>query len=380
MNKLMGIMISLLLVCSGLPANASAVEDETATYLTLDEFSTDYNGESTVLQITDGDITEFKELTNSIPDIYTEFLSNNGIIVLRTEEKISNNILDEQLGVQFKELANNESDYTENSTDPGINIATIYYKHNNIMVVHQINVGSNDMTDPQPLISEVINEARLKQNSVLPVTRSAGYDAECVLIGERDYTYTREPKGKFEADYDCYTVQSYNNKDYYIIKCNSTGMPGADLAAGDSNFNSKYKGEEIVISISSGTSSVTRDAYGPTRTVSSGSFSVELGASLDAEKVLGISAAGSYIWNLEDTSVDVSLSSAGAEWDFSLTKGAKEASCSVLPGITFACPYNKANISVTTSASYTLDSWDTLNEVISLNKTFTCSPTTVSGS
>lgn len=48
------------------------------------------------------------------------------------------------------------------------------------------------------------------------------------------------------------------------------------------------------------------------------------------------------------------------------------------PGINFQCPSNKSSVSVTANASYTLDSWDSGREEISLNKSFTCYPDRVS--
>ena len=50
--------------------------------------------------------------------------------------------------------------------------------------------GSNDTVDRNALIEEVISE--VKDNQAQPIaTRASGS-----LIGEKDYTYTREPKGK----------------------------------------------------------------------------------------------------------------------------------------------------------------------------------------
>ncbi len=48
------------------------------------------------------------------------------------------------------------------------------------------------------------------------------------------------------------------------------------------------------------------------------------------------------------------------------------------PGINFQCPSNKSSVSVTANASYTLDSWDSGREEISLNKSSTCYPDRVS--
>ena len=76
--------------------------------------------------------------------------------------------------------------------------------------------------------------------------------------------------------------------------------------------------------------------------------------------------------------IDVSVSTSGVTWNTALSGGAQKAAFTFKPGINFQCPSNKSSVSVTANASYTLDSWDSGREEISLNKSFTCYPDRVS--
>lgn len=71
-------------------------------------------------------------------------------------------------------------------------------------------------------------------------------------------------------------------------------------------------------------------------------------------------------------------STSGVTWNTALSGGAQKAAFTFKPGINFQCPSNKSSVSVTANASYTLDSWDSGREEISLNKSFTCYPDRVS--
>lgn len=211
--------------------------------------------------------------------------------------------------------------------------------------------------------------SEVKDNQAQPIaTRASGS-----LIGEKDYTYTREPKGKMTAYYDVYTVQNFNSRDHYIIKANVTGMPGCDLGGA---YETKYQGEDLDVTLSTSSSSVTVDDYGPERVANTGSVGVNVGGTLgeDISLELGLS----WTQNTTDTNIDVSVSTSGVTWNTALSGGAQKAAFTFKPGINFQCPSNKSSVSVTANASYTLDSWDSGREEISLNKSFTCYPDRVS--
>ena len=134
------------------------------------------------------------------------------------------------------------------------------------------------------------------------------------------------------------------------------------------------RGFDVTLSTSS--SSVTVDDYGPERVANTGSVGVNVGGTLgeDISLELGLS----WTQNTTDTNIDVSVSTSGVTWNTALSGGAQKAAFTFKPGINFQCPSNKSSVSVTANASYTLDSWDSGREEISLNKSFTCYPDRVS--
>ncbi|MFV0343804.1 MAG: hypothetical protein ACK5JH_13100 [Anaerocolumna sp.] len=343
---------------------AYALDVETEK-VTLTEFANIQN-EGSILQVTEDEIAEFESIKAENNNIYQDFLGNGGIIVLLKDGGTVS--LDNALDIPFtSEDAETNNKNEAFVSDLGTDVAAIYYMHQGAFGVHEINIGSQDKFD-YAVVEEVINDIREKQTTEVAKASDSG-----TYLGERDYTYTRQPKGKLNASYEFYTVQNYYSKDYYIVKANVTGMPGCDLG---SPYETKYQGEEMNVSLSSRSTSVTRDAYGPSRTIGSSSYSVDLGLSFEEEITLSLGL--SYSRNIDDTDIDVSLSSSGAEWDVTLTEDAQEDSFNFEPGITFDCPDNKASISISTYSSYTLDSWDTAQEVISLSKTFTAYSTSLS--
>lgn len=153
----------------------------------------------------------------------------------------------------------------------------------------------------------------------------------------------------------------------------ATGMPGCDLGGA---YETKYQGEDLDVTLSTSSSSVTVDDYGPERVANTGSVGVNVGGTLgeDISLELGLS----WTQNTTDTNIDVSVSTSGVTWNTALSGGAQKAAFTFKPGINFQCPSNKSSVSVTANASYTLDSWDSGREEISLNKSFTCYPDRVS--
>ncbi len=365
MKKILASCLVLLISMNLGVSTLAAVSTENA--FSLDAIFNE-NLKDGILHLTENDMDEFNNIIISSPETIDNFLNTDGIIVVSGDESSEPAVLDEQLGVSFHEVDSmNARSVVTNDADSGIDIATIYYKHSGVFAVHEINIGTNDTTDREALIEEVLNEVRNDQ--LQPQVAASGTGS---LIGERNYTYTREPKGKMTAYYDAYTVQDLNSQDYYMIKAVVTGMPGSDLGG---SYETKYQGENMKVTLSSSSTSVTRDSYGPERTIGSSSYSVNIGATFGKE----ISGDLGLSWTktISDTDIDVSLSSPGATWTANLTGEAQKYGFSFEPGISMACPSNKSSISVTANASYTLDSWDTLEETISLNKSFTCTPTSV---
>lgn len=103
----------------------------------------------------------------------------------------------------------------------------------------------------------------------------------------------------------------------------------------------------------------------------------ELSTDEKAEVLVGTEYAIEIPSSMADNT-DVSVSTSGVTWNTALSGGAQKAAFTFKPGINFQCPSNKSSVSVTANASYTLDSWDSGREEISLNKSFTCYPDRVS--
>lgn len=100
----------------------------------------------------------------------------------------------------------------------------------------------------------------------------------------------------------------------------------------------------------------------------------ELSTDEKAEVLVGTEYAIEIPSSMADNTVAIS----GVTWNTALSGGAQKAAFTFKPGINFQCPSNKSSVSVTANASYTLDSWDSRREEISLNKSFTCYPDRVS--
>lgn len=367
MKKLLSFLLIFSLFFTLNLSPQAYANDAEADIVTLKEFSRVQIHDGAILQLTEDEIPTFEEIKDENDGIYQDFLNDGGIIVLLKNGGTAS--LDEALEIPFTAATIDMSNDEENVIiDEGIDVATIYYMHRGAFGVHEINIGSEEEFD-YAIVEEVIDGIREKQeNEMITMASDTG-----TYLGERDYTYTRQPKGKLNASYQFYTVQDYYSKDYYIVKANVTGMPGANLG---SPYEKKYQGEEMNVSISSSSTSVTRDAYGPSRTIGSSSYSVDIGASFDKNIIFNLGL--SYSRNIEDTDIDVSLTPSGAEWDVTLKSQAQKYAFNFEPGITFDCPSNKASISISTYSSYTLDSWDTAREVISLSKTFTAYPNSLS--
>ena len=354
MKKLFAYVVVAVMMCSMLSVVASAnssVNEVNVQYIT----SGDYDAEQV-----------------------KSFLKNGGIIV---DTRIGNHqSIAEDFGIAFSVAANVES--RSASDDSGKDIATLYYKYGNgIDGVYIINIGSNDVVDQDALISEAIGEIRERQDASDVIaaetinvgaseTAESTYTAK--VLGTFDVTTTREPKGKLNASYKVYTVQNYSQKDYYIIKATVTGYPGCVLG---SAYESKYQGEGMYVNIGTSTTSVTVDAYGPSRDIASGSdsYGVSLGGSFDGEKFTGEFGLNyTKTFNTTDTTVSTTGTTTSRAWDVQLDGDAQETFFDFSPGVTFDCPYNKTSVAISVYASFDLDSWNTSAETIYSDRIITC--------
>lgn len=306
-------------------------------------------------------------------EAYAAFLDNDGIIVVThdTENPIA---LEEQLGIPFslEEISN------ESEVDAGVDIATLYYEYGEgLKGTYIINIGNEDIVDEDALIDEAVMSIRERQteqngqtNEVATVA-SNGYSD--ISLGTLTVSTVRKPKGKLVGTFEIFTVQEYNDRDYYIVKSTVTGYPGCCLADSDDAYGSSYQGEGMEVCYSTPSSSTTVDTYGPAGTINSGSYSVDLGVSFTPEEILSFNWGLSYTREFLDTTISCTGSTTERTWDVTIRSSAQEQIAMFEPGVTFVCPSTKGYIDIGIYGAYDIDSWITAVETISFDRTMRCS-------
>ncbi len=306
-------------------------------------------------------------------DEYIAVLNNDGIIVV-TRDSDNPIWLDEMLGMPIS-LAAMDNAYVE---DAGEDIATLYYEYGaGLNGMYIINVGEQVSNDKAFLINEAIAFIRDCQSSVEEepeLFETPDQDKDTGLpLGAITVAVSREPKGKLVSHFEVFTVQEYNERDYYIVKSTVTGYPGCCLADSDAAYGSSYQGEGMEVSYSTPSSSTTVDTYGPTGTVTSGSYSVDLGVSFHPEDLFTWNWGLSYTRDFLDTTISCTGSTTERTWDVTIRSSAQKQIAMFEPGVTFVCPSTKGYIDIDIYGAYDLDSWNTAVETISFNRTMRCS-------
>lgn len=313
---------------------------------------------------------------NYSPDHLKDFLSNGGIVVKIHDNPTEKSSLEEQLGIPFSMVDDMNGDRTP--ADLGRDIATLYYScGNECYGIYIINVGVDDSVDESKLISEAIEEIRQRQSSIENGIELTATTLTPTTIGIVDVTTTREPKGKLKASYEVATVQNRMGKDYYFVKAYIKGMPGCILTSESDKYERKYQGEGMTASIGTTTSSVTISKCEPKRTITTGSNTIGIDVNLSGpfgSKPNEWGVTGGWSWSRDyvDTVIKASEGSTKGTWNITLYDTAQEASFAFEPGAVFECPDTKSTVLLSVEASYILDSWDTLQETITLNRTIQC--------
>lgn len=310
-------------------------------------------------------------------DLLNNFVNNGGIIV------VDNN--DIALSLCQTLNMNIEPEFffssTKTNSESNVDIATLYYKFaDGLDGIYTINAkNSISSLEKDNLISEAINEIHIEQRSYSNSgIQTLSTNDTGKTLGSLTVTTTCFPKGKIKATYTFFTVQDYNGHDYYTVKANIYGYPGATLYSSDSNYKSKFKGLSLNNSFETSTSSVSIDSYGPHRTIQSSSYTVSVGASFENITSATFDANFSYTKNIEDTSIEATSTTKLAQWEVSLSGDARKQSINFVPATTFVCPETKGNITISVSSDYVLDSWDTFKETISINRNVKCTPSSCS--
>lgn len=313
-------------------------------------------------------------------NLFENFIHCGGIIVVNHDIDYPDSICKE-LNMNFEPEFFNTNDDT--NLNIGTDIATLYYTYgNDLSGIYVINVqGKFSNEEKEALITDTINDIHNTQNSyrkseIQPLATNGSIKS----LGTFTVTTTRMPKGKLTAKYELFTVQNYNGEDYYTAKANITGYPGATLASSDSSYQSKYFGESLGVTIKTTSSGAVMDSYGPHRTVGSSTYSVNVGGSFNANSGASLGANFSYSKSMPDTSIDATSTRQQAVWDVTLNSKAQKKSITFVPAATFSTPASATSIILSVSAEYVLDSWNTYNETISLNRAITCTASSYSQS
>lgn len=381
-KRILSIACLLALVVSTTAAYAFSREDGSKhTEISLDKVSTASADEVTVLTLSPSDIHKIEnDFTRTQ---LVAYLGTNGLIVYKDYAGLDASNLDAYFNLMTREVAASKKNVkSDTQSAGGKDIAIIYYlDKGDVISTHTINVdddGTPNIEYNDSLIEETIdNIIDKKDQPVENVSLRAG-DVTGQYIGERGYTYTRPPKGKLDVDYEFYTAQNVNSKDYYIVFCDVNGIPGAALYEDYPSYQEKYQGEEMVVNLIPVTTSVELDDYGPDRTITSSAitYGVDVGVS---GKDLAISRSTSYTRNILDTEIATKCNTTDAKWELTLYDPAQSDNCKFEPAATFECSSSKTSIDLNCFVSYTLDSTFTAQEEISLDRTVTCTETSVLG-
>ena len=319
------------------------------------------------------------EVTDTINiEEWNLFVDSGGIIVVTNEKDVQNDIANLlEFPVSIAAEDNAEEDNAEANL---VDLATLYYRYGDGLSGVCL-VRANENADSEEIIEEAIYDIKQRQAEtdntpqieMFGMPRSSSYTSR--TIGICEVRNTDYPYGRFDASYEVFTVQEYNDRDYYIIKAVINGYPGSDLADTNSNYEEKYQGENMNVVMESTTSSVTVDRYGPETTTSSSTYSVNIGGSFSPDTGL-INAWGlSYSRNRENKKITATGSPSLREWDVKLSGSVQKVLCTFEPGITFVCPSNKTAIDVSVTGEYKIDAWDTSPYYIDFSKTIECTPT-----
>lgn len=378
MKKMLSFLLSMMLLLIPITANAQSqvvtkpkLEQEV---LDLDEYTKIFSNKN-VLNIKASELNTVSTKAENLKD----YIRNGGIIIVEnnTDRVISLcGELEMMLEPKFFDKSNTVSKNVNENV--GTDIATIYYTYgDDYSGIYVIN-ALTDITDSEKeeLLAEAIEEIYATKSSYsTSEIQPYATNSTNKTLGNFTVTTTRQPKGKLTAKYEFFTVQNYNGEDYYTARANVTGYPGSSLSSTSSSYESKYYGLSLGTTIKTTSSSVTVDSYGPHRQADVTTYSVSVGASFNANSGTTFGANFSYSKNMPDTDIEADCTRTQAEWEVDLHSKARKKSINFVPAVTFVCPDSKSSMSLSLQSTYDLDSLLTFSELISINRTVTCTPT-----
>lgn len=371
MKRTIAILLSGILAFScALMTSAESLPQSSYKSISISQIGTREETTDSVVPISDYDLSDIKDF-----EPLRSFMERGGIVLtIGTNNCQDMSRISDQLGMAL------QPSQCINGNSVGIvDLATLYYNYGNgksgIYIISALpNITEAELAATVDEAIDTIHQIQLLPPSdVLDAARASSGSS----IGIINVTTTYQPRGKLRASFEFFTVQDYNTQDYYIVKAKVNGQPGCVLASSDSNYESKYQGKEMKVTIGTNSDSVSTDSYGPYSTNNATSYSVSVGGSFQ-DGLPGFAANFSYSRSIYNTNIAAALLSGQASWTLDLKSKAQEQTCDFEPAVTFRCPSTKASADFTLFASYDLDAWNTLTKTISLSRTVRCTPSGVS--
>lgn len=291
---------------------------------------------------------------------FDAFLKKEGVIVVYGNDKFENSKIENALGMKVSEV------HLEEDTD--VEVVTLYYQKDNIIATYEINLADVKESNKANIVNETINDIRNQPDAVTVATSTE----EMELIAYKTYNYIYEPKGQLRVVYQVYTLQDEQELDFYIVKAQVTGIPGADMGGA---YETQYEGENMSVSIETPTSSMSHIKSGPPDTEDKTQTTVSLQGTFDIiNKQASVSGGLSWTLDTNNIKIDKKPNYPDVEWDLEILGQAQKHEYVFTPAVSYHCPQAKSSVTFNTYASYTLDSILTFEDTIELEKTFTCTP------
>lgn len=316
------------------------------------------DGSGYVLAISEDDLYNVEVPDETLALSLNNFLEDNGIVLLYTDSKWTSNVFDELLDLPV--CADLQIEQPTDAVDePGVDVATLYYRKNGKVATHTLNVSNSTEIDVDPYIDELIAKtASVEHGRPTTYTVSAIPDKDtpkCTWVTTKSYSIVREPYGKVTVDYDFYTANNFQAKNFFLIYPTIEGNSGFAMrkTSGNSNYDAQYKAKSLAAKVSTSTSFASITDYSPKRTIGETdvgyTISLQIGSGDSA-----ISIGNTFTKKIYDTKVTVSKGTNSVNWNSTYSGTAKEAASEFCPAIMFATDSNKTSIQTTGSLDYTV--------------------------
>ena len=123
------------------------------------------DGSGYVLAISEDDLYNVEVPDETLALSLNNFLEDNGIVLLYTDSKWTSNVFDELLDLPV--CADLQIEQPTDAVDePGVDVATLYYRKNGKVATHTLNVSNSTEIDVDSYIDELI-----AKTATMPVSR-----------------------------------------------------------------------------------------------------------------------------------------------------------------------------------------------------------------